>query len=420
MSKDKKRSLSQETIRWTSVQKVPDNLAKEVAKSDLRYSATYESRVDMIKTQIENYQRIKQPLKELKKYCGNKLNGFESKYNKKKDTIKWHEDLVKIKTLEQSELDKPVHFLKVYQHKKDGEEQLDFSLDRPLVRHYGIDAVGAYCLIGHIIEINKLHPVEDVLFQEAIRFLNDKCDAETFVNFQNKLAYANNVVLVDIFPRKNSNNINGNYYIGRDTKVKEEAETHTVVLWKVTESKVAVIDPTQKSYSDFLMGISGFDGFTFINKSPDKLYQPGTDEKKDPRDCTDIAAKIAFELNEKQKELNNVNEATDASIKQISNQQLDSSLKYFGLLQSSDYGVRKLSKAFIETNGKFLEYIDPKTIKTVENLETVNALLGKLKETSGKFLEYIDPKTIKTAEDLGTVNALLGDLKEIDGIDEFF
>lgn len=130
-------------------------------------------------------------------------------------------------------------------------------------------------------------------------------------------------------------------------------------------NEVVLIDPNQKSYSEFLVELfnnkleehdslksiklicSGFSN-TIYSTSSYEITTPGYSDysEKDPkpRDCIDIAVKISFELNEQHK-LNN-HESEQNTIDKISNTPISMPIHDFNKIiiremHSSSYELRK-------------------------------------------------------------------------------
>lgn len=134
---------------------------------------------------------------------------------------------------------------------------------------------------------NILQPTEYVLFQLA----------------KDYLAMPNNhVALLDIVARENG-------AIKQDTTNSKFPETHTILLWKKTDSTIFVIDPNQKTFSDFVVQTLQALGED-INNEPalsttfyknNYLLENGEPKIGSGagymRDCIDIAIKVGFELN---------------------------------------------------------------------------------------------------------------------------
>ena len=162
------------------------------------------------------------------------------------------------------------------------------------------------------IDFSKdLHPIEKHLFKSAIKHLNGN---DQTINTDT--GYKQNIVLVDFLVR----NTNKQGKILNEIKIDENTkspETHTIVLWKQRKGDIQIIDPSRTSFSAFLGGNDGLlnqlypnseQKFNTLNKKKYPViygsngqqtgYSFYTDENPKPRDCIDIAVKIAFELSE--------------------------------------------------------------------------------------------------------------------------
>ena len=280
-------------------------------------------------------------------------------------------------------------FLKIYQPELHGNT---LTNKKPYVRHYGIDPEHTKGLVGHIIAKDILHPIEYQLLIEAAKILGKHCASEVFVNTATAdRPYANNVLLVDIFPRKQDST--DTVYISLDSKV-GGPETHTVVLWRTKENELTLIDPTNEKCSHFLVGKT-INGYQIISgQYPEsQIYSNDIRNlKKEPRDCTDIAVKIAFELNERQLVGTNVDIVKNQAVDLISNQKIMSvPWKHLALntwdLHSSVVDVRRENKKIVD---EFLEFspsissiIDFKKIHTITDVENITSLLGELEGLAG-------------------------------------
>ena len=193
--------------------------------------------------------------------------------------------------------------------------------DAPAVLRYGLNTESKTLqnLVGSYIEKGVLHPFEQEIFVKAIQHLHSVDAAETYMKNNNNL-YPNNVVLVDIFDRSSS-------FINEGHN-----QTHTIALWKKTDKEIVLIDPSKTNYSDHLCKSLQSTFNTNINSLTvleDVIYGSGGKETgyseynilvPKPRDCIDIAVKVALELNEQQKFGINLEEQQNNMLKQISNQ----------------------------------------------------------------------------------------------------
>lgn len=122
----------------------------------------------------------------------------------------------------------------------------------------------------------------------------------------------NHVVLLDIFAREDGAITEA---LAEDNTRLGFPETHTIVLWKQSNSAIFVLDPNQKIYSDFIVRTLKALGEDKINNEPPQPPLLGTTFYKNNylltnnnkpkvgrgagymRDCIDIAIKAGFELN---------------------------------------------------------------------------------------------------------------------------
>ena len=182
------------------------------------------------------------------------------------------------------------------------------------VLRYGLDtdSIGLKSIVGAIIEKGVVHPYEGTLFIKTFNYFENTESAEVYV--KNKSGYPNNVVLIDIFDRSKG-------FINEGIN-----QTHTIVLWKKKDNEIILIDPSNIEYSKHLC-----ERFKLTPLNPTKNIIYGSEGKETgyseyfqkepkPRDCIDIAVKIALELNEQQKLCDNLNEIDNNMLQQISNQ----------------------------------------------------------------------------------------------------
>jgi len=200
---------------------------------------------------------------------------------------------------------------------------------------------------------NSLHLAEQILFYEALSVLDKSTSAKALGNKKQKKS-PNNVVLVDIFARKNDGTI-------KKTE-NGEPETHTVALWKKENGKIILIDPSNVGFSSGLISSLQFLARNRNNKAPEstdigqlqpnieqldekhqevsvqsikvtgnKIYNPDAFSTEfeqvkvgrlatDSRDCIDIAVKIGFVLNDLQSQGTEFDELELAMLSQITNQ----------------------------------------------------------------------------------------------------
>lgn len=265
-----------------------------------------------------------------------------------------------------------------------------------------------------------MHPVEFSIFNKALDYLKDKIDAGTFLNIREPieaLPKPNNVVLVSFFPRSGSESdkflLNETKTIVADEKIPNEVEIHTIALWKTGPKEITIIDPTDRIFSQFLKktleetyhnvvfqiedyGIEAVDG---------KIYKPKhcSDKKllEFARDCTDIAVKIAFELNEKQTDqsVKSIKAALVGAVEQISNTSLPKEIGLFKPLQSSDVDTRLSAKKLID-----------KAITVTQKLIEATTDDKAKKSFDQFFLKALDITKITNLEEIQEVSNLIGTL----------
>lgn len=281
----------------------------------------------------------------------------------------------------------------------------------PLVKRFGINPEAVPGAVGYNITYDRLHYVEQEIFNLAIQELNTKSSAQA-LQFQRTIKditfkttfqilkggpltqiqeYPNNVVVVDIFARE----------LGRikatQTYERLLPETHTVVLWKKAEQEIVLIDPNKFEFSNHIstQQIQALTTLTISSIIPLRLegdivygtqgkttgYSEYTDPNPLPRDCIDIAVKIAFEINEQQKENIDIKQIEEKVFSQISNKlKLNSAVKkidctFIRELQSSNKDTRINAKQTLALNTmqEVLQVIN-KDIKNFANLTTINQI----------------------------------------------
>lgn len=244
-------------------------------------------------------------------------------------------------------------------------------IDKPKVTRFGINPDALSMLVGQDLDPKNLHPIEKELFKQAFETLSGTTSGEELVRNPAN-AYPNNVVLVDIFVRKDGK-------IKKDD-ASESPETHTVALWKKTDTKLLLIDPSKVDYSKELLADLKRLTFGGGNNTYDiQIHQPpkgilyGTGgketgysdllsvsiEKHKYRDCIDVAVKIGFELNELQICENPLSlEEVEAALNlQISNQKdVATYLSTSGLPNraslSTDIAIRHYNRQLLENSKK--------------------------------------------------------------------
>ena len=122
-------------------------------------------------------------------------------------------------------------------------------------------------------------------------------------------------------------------------------------------------------------------------------YRPGTQRREtgyseytdlipQPRDCVDIAVKIAFEINEQQKEGTNIEQINENVFSQISNKKALNTVTqiidgtFIRELQSSNKNIRRDAKQALGTMQEVLQIINKET-KNSASLTTINQIHQK-------------------------------------------
>jgi hypothetical protein len=259
-------------------------------------------------------------------------------------------------------------FATIYQLNISEADQVSDNL--PVVLRYGLHSNSEFLqnLVGNYIQNGILHPCEKAIFLKAFEYLNSAEGTEQYLQtaIEGRVEYPRNVILVDIFDRS-TNVINNGHN-----------QTHTIALWKSNDNEIILIDPSMKSYSDHLLPelnqLVSSDDLKIKVFAVDQMYgvsiYPANnritgysnyeDANPKPRDCIDIAVKIAFEVNEQQRACNNFEQIRNNTKEQISNVKKNALyLNRFGEvvireLQSSDYQVRSEAKNLLkEISNKF-------------------------------------------------------------------
>ena len=210
-----------------------------------------------------------------------------------------------------------------------------------------------------------MHYVEQKVLENAFQELNTKLSAEALQKQMMKAnEYPNNIVLVDIFARKQ-----GTIKIDQSTKL---PETHTIVLWKKTDQDVLLIDPSKVDFSEHIANslnlirdvlkieqkilpsdIEG--GIIYATQEKNTGYSEYDNKDPMPRDCIDIAVKIAFEIHEQQLRGTDITKIEENVFSQISNKKKLSKAvtnvdnTFIRELQSSNLKVREEAKQFLES-----------------------------------------------------------------------
>lgn len=247
------------------------------------------------------------------------------------------------------------------------------STQGPLVKRFGINPQAVGSAAGYNITYDRLHYVEREVFRFAIQELSEKPSAQELQGQQILEEYPHNVVVVDIFSREQG--------IIKATQA-GFPETHTVVLWKKEHNTIVLIDPSHVKFSQHISTqqiqvLVTLTDFSIIPIKPrgDIVYgtqgKPTGYSKYDhlipqPRDCIDIAVKIALEINEHQQAGIKSEQIEENVFSQISNKKaLSKAVRsidnaFIRELQSSSKDTRIGAKQFLEDEQ--VQLITPKVI----------------------------------------------------------
>lgn len=424
MSKD--GSITPRTVRGKpeDLPLTPEEVAS-ILEYDEQFKQGYEQRNKAKLEARKKHAFSMKTLDELGKYCGaGEFKGLKAKFSETGDAIS------KIRNLEQikpCQITDSLRFVKTFQHRKDDAvADLEFNVLKPIVMHYGINSANCKIFIGHATKEGTLHPIERKVFEDAVKYLKDRSSAQD-IDIRKKalllppplpgapptgaegLSIPNNVVLVSFFPRKPEDKwdklLEENAIVA-DEKYPKEAETHTTALWKTGSEEITIIDPTDRGFSQFLVSIlnktEALKPYTFRMEWYSDKKENGLDGKiyrgSGPRDCTDIAVKIAFELNEKQVDpsIASVGLALAGTIEQISNANLKGI--EFKASQSSSVAVRHAAKKLIDDAISVEKKLkkDPGVVlkallkiqleqlpepELLERIQEVSGLIGELNES---------------------------------------
>ena len=147
-------------------------------------------------------------------------------------------------------------------------------------------------------------------------------------------------ILVDIFARHITNTKEENGLIKLTNEV---PETHTIVLHKIDENNIFLVDPSNYYFSSHIVNMmkEGLDVKIHVpNQKGYKIYSPISSDKTGShdelwRDCIDIAVKLAFGFN--QYGLNTDNILKDKTVNLLTNDpKIDNNIFYL-----KDNPVRK-------------------------------------------------------------------------------
>jgi hypothetical protein len=439
MSKENHGSITPRTVRHKQFFPITEELKGEISEYDRAFEDQYLPRNQQYAKILDRQAQNSKLLAQLDKYSNSeRLKTVAVKFDKKAEIVEKAPEI--IGTIGPEQIVRPLSHVTIFQHRKeDGLTQnLSFDLTKPIVRHYGIDASNASIFIGHVIDGIRLHPLESIVFGEALKYLEKQIDTESFLRardlqvttteekaeeLEERLAIPkpNNAVLVSFFPRKGSafdEFLNSNKTICADEKRTDEVETHTIVLWKTGLKKITIIDPSDSKFSEFFKEVlkSTYGEFDFeisalTTKMEGRIYQPNKHVGDIPedfeRDCTDIAAKIAFELNEKQitTKCTSVKMVLDGASEQISNYKLPNEIGLLKPLQSSDVETRIAAKELVAVAQTRTDDFIDKAASSKKSKLSKNEQ-KELAECS--FLKSLDVTKIITFGDVQEVSGLLG------------
>lgn len=433
MSKNKEGSITPETRRLKYKPQADNNVIKETY-------TLYESSIEKLKIEkakhenlilsknesLQSAQKIKDFFKNAKspsiKLIEEKISELQQKIVSIDSAVQIFDNL--------SVIPRKIVELKIFQLRKPTDiDDIEMDPALPLIRHYGINVdkpVSGY-LKGHIFDSQALHPIEISIFEDAVNYLQKKCSADQFLSIKKTLEtegengtlpVPNNIILASFFPRDKT----ASTIIREDKHNTEEIETHTIVLWKTQDKEITIIDPSNRDYSEPLCKIldnyfaplnlkftmEQYTLYTDYQESMSKkifralegkIYDSSNVDKNDEktyqnlkRDCTDIAIKIGFELNDRQLEAstNTINECLKLSIENITNVFLPKSIGLLHPLQSSDPELRLKTKKLLdkqktlsEINYQYLQGLDLSKVTTADDINLLSGLLDELHNEEG-------------------------------------
>ena len=322
----------------------------------------------------ENFKRFESQQEQLHKQLLSYVQ--EENYNQTQDTLSTLVEQQHITNLDQVifELDyqEGINLEAFEEAKQETYPMQELTLRTPLIKRFGINPEAVPNTAGYGIVGDRLHYIEREAFKFAIQELSNKLSTQD-LSGELLQEYPNSVVVVDIFAREQG-------------KIKIQQglpETHTVVLWKKIEQEIVLIDPNHIKFSQHIDDLT-IEGYNIMHSTPEggiiystqrkvtgysNYYEP----KPKPRDCIDIAVKIAFEINEQQKEGIDIEQIERNVFSQISNNKKLSKYldkideTFIRELQSSSKNTRREAKQFLET--KEVQLIIPKVIG--ENLDII-------------------------------------------------
>jgi|GEM_PF-2266491 len=243
-----------------------------------------------------------------------------------------------------------------------------------------------------------LHPIEIINIRKAIESLN---------------IHNNKAVLIDIFARLDDGQI-------RIDESKNRAEIHTVVLYMQEigegdnkQPQILIIDPSNSQFSKHLVSNSGLVFLEGAGINPVeilappkmvKIYSPASGKSTgpnpcDPRDCTDIAVKIALGLNSYEETINIKDLASVQVIQEITNNTSYNENLFFeaGLVvararQATEFNIRTAMEKILYKMQRHIssvrEYYKPKSSDS-KGEEELKQQTEKVLEFKTKYLESL-------------------------------
>lgn len=269
--------------------------------------------------------------------------------------------LLQLKELKVHEIFPDILFVEVYQENilnRDIEE-----IETPYVLRFGVKVDLIKALAGTALSI-ELHLIEKQLINFAHKWLQEQPTVDFSLTVPNN-NYLNNVVVIDIFARDRNKGI---------CKITEDGmpETHTIAIWKKSNNKYLLIDPTNVQYSNFLVKgikeITAYDveyskheedwfyRYTANNEKEKPGYSKPYDYPQRARDCVDIAVKIGFELGFLQKNYKDLELDSTTKIEELMRLKLSNSrscalyLPYSGIIYrpSHDSNATERNNAYLQ------------------------------------------------------------------------
>ncbi len=407
-----KGTLTPRTVRESVENNFIASFKQELVASDAGSQVFYDKRNEKLNEKNSTAVKVTKIIQAFEKYSAGAFDSIKTKHAKFEKHFKSFDCPDSVLSLQ--DLPDKITFTNIYKYRAIGEGSHINSTNSPIVFHYGIKVENAHFLKGRAIDSNELNPVEKDLIEQAVVKLNNNVPAENIFQAKIKDNYQYNAVLVDIIARKNAKDGETlksksppvdffNAYTKPGSQIDQctityepkakSIEIHTVVLWKTGNAELSLIDPSDYNFSSFLNGkdVKGYK-IKALNKDS-KLYlaEASNGSGGTPRDCTDIAVKIAFELIEQQKSLgcNNVENTLSNMQKQISNNKslpdikMPDNFKHFKFFQSSDHALRKSAKEEVnKIKQELLKHVDASKLITPDDMYETFNLLGALEEAN--------------------------------------